>query len=118
MTALNCITNVKPIEIFDSLSLILIAVDEGSVITRDYTVKILINLASIADYSETSFSLLIEQLLTSPVNQLPMYAEMTLPLINEQNKKKFISALNSRLDDIEKDSKRKRIERVIKKLTK
>ena len=96
----------------------MIAVDEGSVITRDYAVKILINLASIADYSETSFSLLIEQLLTSPVNQLPMYAENTLPLINEQNKKKFISALSSRLDDIEKDSKQKRIERVIKKLLK
>ena len=107
---------VKPNDIYNSLPKILDAVDNGSVITRDYAMNILITLASISQYSESAFSLLTEQLLTSPTNQLPMYAERILPIINEQNKNDFVEALKSRLNDIEKESKRKRVEKVIKKL--
>ena len=80
-------------------------------------INILINLTAVQEYSENAFNLLLEQLLKSPANQLPMYAESALPVVKEENKEGFITALRSRLDDIERESKRKRVEKVIKKLT-
>jgi len=57
-------------------------------------------------------------LMTCPTNQLPMYAENTLPIITEENKSTFIKTLNSRLGEIEKDTKRQRVDKVIKKANK
>ncbi len=116
MTALNCISTVKPKEVYKALPQILDAADKGSVITRDHAVNILINLTVVPRFSKNAFNLLIELLLKSPVNQLPMYAERIAPTITTQNGKIFISTLQSRLNDIEKESARKRIEKVIKKL--
>lgn len=115
MTALGAITNERPKEIYANLTTIVSAADKGSVITKDNAVNILIKLCSIGDYSDSAFALLIEQLLKSHTNQLPMYAERAMPVINENNKRLFIKTLNSRLDDIEKDTKRKRVEKVIRK---
>lgn len=115
MTALNTITLENPKAIYSAIVKIITAADRGSVITKDYAVNILINLCTIQQYAETAFSLLIEQLLNSPTNQLPMYAEKAMPIINAKNKSLFIKTLSSRLDDIEKDTKRKRVEKVIKK---
>jgi len=46
-----------------------------------------------------------------------MYAEMLSTKITAQSSKKVIETLSLRLDEIEKDSKRKRVEKVIKKIT-
>ncbi len=46
-----------------------------------------------------------------------MYAEKAIPVINDKNKTLFIKTLASRLNDIEKDTKRKRVEKVIKKFS-
>lgn len=115
MTALSAITLQKPKIIYASLTKIIETADKGSVITKDHTVNILIDLCSLNEYANNAFSLLIEQLLSSPTNQLPMYAERAMPIINDKNKVLFIKTLTSRLDDIEKDTKRKRIEKVINK---
>jgi hypothetical protein len=117
MTALDSITLENPKLIYSSLAKIVSASDNGSVITKDHAVNILIKLCSLKQYSEDSFSLLIEQLLMCPTNQLPMYAENAIPVINDKNKKLFIKTLSSRLDEIEKETKRKRVEKVIKKLS-
>ena len=117
MTALHAITLENPKAIYAGLSKIIAAADRGSVITKDYAVNILITFCSIKNYSSNAFSLLIEQLKGSPVNQLPMYAEKAMPVINDNNKLIFIKTLVSRLDDIEKDTKRKRVEKVIRKLS-
>ncbi len=117
MTALSCITREKPKEIYKHLPQIMQACDKGSVITRDSAVNILIQLAADTKYAKNAFPLLMEQLRGSPVNQLPMYAERSLPIINEKNKEEFLIVLKSRLDDVEKESKRKRIEKVIRKLS-
>ncbi len=117
MTALDTITLENPKVIYGSLSKIMAASDNGSVITKDHAVNILIKLCSLKQYEKNAFSLLIEQLLNSPTNQLPMYAERALPIINDKNKTLFTKTLTSRLDDIEKDTKRKRVEKVIKKVT-
>ena len=117
MTAINTITLENPKLIYGSLSKIIAAADNGSVITKDHAVNILISLCSLKQYTENAFSLLIEQLLNSPTNQLPMYAEKAIPVINEKNKQLFVRALTSRLDDIEKETKRKRVEKMIKKFS-
>jgi HEAT repeat protein len=117
MTAINTITLENPKVIYASLVKIITAADRGSVITKDYGVNILIKLCSLKQYADNAFSLLIEQLLSSPTNQLPMYAEKAMPIITDKNKLLFINTLTSRLDDIEKDTKRKRVEKVIKKFS-
>ena len=115
MTALDAITAEAPGAIYDVLPEILAAADSGSVITKDHAVNILIRLAGIKDCAADIFPLLNEQLLSSPVNQLPMYAENALPVIDDSNRAVFVATLTARLADIEKESKRKRVEKVIKK---
>ncbi|MCY1523994.1 hypothetical protein D9M68_589090 [compost metagenome] len=97
---------------------IIACADKGSVITNDHCVGILIKLYAVPAYQEDAFSLLNERLLKSPTNQLPMYAENTLTIIDEAHRPLFLHTLNSRLEEIESDTKRKRVEKVIKKLQK
>ena len=118
MTALNSITNENPKKIHSALAKIIAAADKGSVITNDHCVGILIKLCAISEYAEDAFSLLIERLLVSPTNQLPMYAENALPIVTSENKAVFTNTLISRLHEIEKDTKRIRVEKVIKKVNK
>lgn len=117
MTALNSITSDVPDIIFSNIQKIIVAGDNGSVITKDQVVNILIKLCSNKTYAKESFNFLINQLVKSPTNQLPMYAERSMSIINEENKNLFIETLTSRLDEIEKESKRKRVEKVIKKIS-
>lgn len=117
MTALSSMTLENPKAIYTSLPQIIAAANKGSVITKDYAVNMLISLCSLKQYADKIFPLLNEQLLNSPVNQLPMYAERAMPVINDKNKEQFIKTLLSRLDDIDKDSKRKRVEKLIKKIS-
>jgi hypothetical protein len=116
MTALDTITLHEPKGIFRLLPKILVAADRGSVIARDHAVGILIKLASFKQYAGECVPLLIEQLQTCPDNQLPMYAEMSLPVANGKNMKLFHKAIAGRLEAIEKESQRKRISRVLKQL--
>jgi len=118
MTALNGIVLEKPTEIFASLGKIINAADKGSVITRDQCVNILIKLSSIEKYANKTLPLLLEQMMICPTNQLPMYAENAAHIINDLNKEKFIKTLSARLDDIEKESKKRRVVKVFKKLNK
>tara|TARA_B100001115_G_scaffold183293_1_gene181676 strand:- start:4126 stop:4749 length:624 start_codon:yes stop_codon:yes gene_type:complete len=117
MTALNAICLENPSFIYKALPQIVEAGEKGSVITKDNLVKLLVKMASLAEYADDAFDLLCEQVLRSPTNQLPMYAELALPIITDPNKKKFSEILQSRLNEVEKESKRKRLEKVIKKLT-
>jgi len=115
MTALNTITEIKPDLIYQALPQIIDAADKGSVITNDHCVGIMIKLCAIKEYSEDVFPLLNERLLKSPDKQLPMYAENALPIIDSRSKAVFINTLLSRVNEIEKESKRSRIEKVIRK---
>lgn len=105
----------NPEAIYGALAKIADIANKGSVITRDHGVHILIKLCSVKPYADHAFALLIQQLESCPTNQLPMYAEKAISIINAQNKVLFIETLSSRLGDIEKDTKRKRVEKVIKK---
>lgn len=115
MTALQTVTLQNAELIFESLPEIIAAANSGSVITKDYAVNILVDLCSLEKYHNDAFGLLREQLLTSPVNQLPMYAERALPVITKSSKEAFIQTLSLRIPDIDKESKQKRVVKVLKK---
>jgi hypothetical protein len=116
MTALDMITPEHPKLIYESLGKIIAVADKGSVITTDHCVSILLKLCRFKEYKDDAFSLFIEQIQECPTNQLPMYAENALPVIDSDNKAIFLKVLNSRIREIEKDSKRKRVDKVISKI--
>ncbi|HWY38421.1 MAG TPA: hypothetical protein VNY73_07665 [Bacteroidia bacterium] len=116
MTALDCIAAVKPVEIHKNLAKILQVADKGSVITKDHGVNILIKLAAVKKYRNDMLALLLEQFQHSATNQLPKYAEDSLPVVTDEFKAAFIKVLQLRVEDIEKDTKKKRVEKMIKKL--
>jgi hypothetical protein len=117
MTALDTITSEAPDKVNSMLTKIISASDHGSVIAKDHAVGIPIKLSSIDAFADRSFDLLIQQLKVCPTNQLPMYAEETSSIIDKKRKGDFISTLSSRLKSIEKESKRKKVEKVIRKLS-
>jgi hypothetical protein len=116
MTALDTITSVNPKGIFSLLSKIMIAIDNGSVITIDHGVSILAKLSNLKEYTDKTFPLLVEQLKKCPSKQLPMYAEKSAIAVNSKNKNEFVNLLESRMQEMEKDSQRKRIEIILKKI--
>ena len=116
MTALDAIAVKAPAIIYPVLGKLTSIADKGSVITRDHLVGILTKLISVKQYADDAFVLLIEQLQSCPTNQLPMYAENAEPVIGPAHKATFIKVLTARLPEVDKDPKRKRIEKVIKKM--
>jgi hypothetical protein len=114
MTALDSIAAKEPKGIHSMLSKILAIADAGSVITKDHAVGILVKLASLKQYADNCGSLLMEQLIKSPNNQFPMYAEKSLAVINSKNKKRFEGILMKRVEGLEKESQKKRVMKVLK----
>ncbi len=118
MIALDSITTKEPKGIHSLLAKILNVADSGSVITRDHAVGILVKLWTLKQYAAECLPLLIEQLLTCPDNQFPMYAEMSLAVVTERNRKALQNVIKRRLEGLEKESQRKRIAKVLNRLTK
>jgi hypothetical protein len=116
MIAIDMIASVNPKGVFDFLPSIQKTIDKGSVITIDHGVGILAKLSAHQDFSKKIFPLLIDQLAKCPIKQLPMYAEKSLVAINQTNKKQFAEFLESRLPETDKESQKKRIEKIIKAL--
>lgn len=118
MTALDSITAQEPKGVYGLLAKVLDVADSGSVITRDHAVGILVKLGKLKQYADECLPLLVEQLLTCPNNQFPMYAEMSLALVNDKNRAALQKVMTHRLDGLEKESQKKRVARVLKRLTK
>ena len=116
MIAIDMIAFINPKGVYDLLPSIQKTIDKGSVITIDHGVGILAKLSIHQDFAKKTFPLLIEQLAKCPIKQLPMYAEKSLVAINQTNKKQFAEFLESRLLEIDKESQKKRIEKIIKAL--
>jgi hypothetical protein len=116
MTALDCIAGINPKGIYKNLTKILKASDTGSVITKDHCLGILTKLAAEKQYADNALALMLDEFKSCPTNQLPKYAEDAIPVITEKYKKDFIKVLSFRIKEIEKESKQKRVEKVIAKL--
>lgn len=117
MTALKTIAPEAPDAIYPVLGKLAAIADKGSVITRDNYMSILVSLYQAPAYATEVFALYNEQLLLSPENQLPMYAELMAAYIRPDHTGTFRKALSARLTDMEQASKIKRIEKVLKKLS-
>lgn len=117
-TALSAIATVNPKAVYNLLPAMLKAADDsGSVIARDHAVKALSKVGSKKEYNKDCADLLLEQLIKAPVNQFPLYVEESAAVINDKNREAFLEVINARLnDDIQQESKRKRVEKVIKKI--
>jgi hypothetical protein len=102
--------------VYSMLARILAIADKGSVITKDHAVGILVKLASLKKYAGTCGPLLLEQLMKSPNNQFPMYAEMSLAAIDKTNKKRFEDLMMKRIEGLEKESQKRRVLKVLKKV--
>lgn len=115
LTALAAICRAEPGKIERHLDDILIAADDGSVIAKDQALSILVTLA--ADTSRTGkiVPILIGRIASATPNQLPMYAERSLPVIPPEFRKSLGKTLRQRLDEAMPQSKRKRIEAVLGK---
>ena len=118
MTALDYIASIDPARIHKHLGKIMMASDNGSVITKDHAIGILIKLAGEKRFSKNALALLLDQFRSCATNQLPMYAENACSIIPDQSKESFIKVLTSRLDDLERESGRRRVSKVIAKLEK
>lgn len=116
MRAISSIAAENPDVVYKSLAKIVAVSDAGTVITKDHCVKILVKLCGIKKYTDDAFPLLIEQILNSPPNQMPTYAESASPFVNDKNKALFVSTLTGRLGDIETPTKKKRVEKVLAKV--
>jgi hypothetical protein len=114
MYALDTIAQVKPADIFSVLPAVLKAIDKGSVITVDGGVSILAKLAAVKEFAETAFPLLMEQLQRCPAKQLPMYAEKSVKAISAVNKNLFVQLIEQRYSEMDKDSQKKRLDKVLK----
>jgi len=116
MTALDAIGSSFPEKVYALLPQILSAADEGSVISRDHAVGILVSLAKEKEYSRRALPKLLEQLSKSPDNQFPMYAEMSMPVIAASNRDDFLTMFKKRETRLKKESQRKRVRKVLRKL--
>ncbi len=117
MAALTTIATIKHKELFDSLDVILEAVNKGSVITIDCGVEILAKLNRWDAYHNTTDPLLMEQLLKCPIKQLPTYAGKTLEHIGEHTTEGYLNIINNRLDECEKKSQRKKLTKLLSSIS-
>ena len=114
LTALAAVSKVAPQEVFDQLSSILKAADNGSVIAKDQAVEILIELKKLDGFAAKMTPFLMDSLRSAAVNQLPMYAERISAVLNSEDRAIFCEILTSRLDEHMKQSKQKRLVKVIR----
>lgn len=117
MSALSAISKAKPELLTDHLAEIVDAMDNGSVITRDHGIYVLVNLSRIKKHHADCMELLLEQIEKAPVNQVPMYAEKTAEVLSASYLKRFEKILRSRKDVLEIPSKEKRIMKILKAIT-
>jgi hypothetical protein len=118
MMALDTIALKEPKGVYGMLARILEVADEsGSVIARDHAVGILVKLGTLKLYKRDCLALLLEQLMSCPNNQFPMYVEMAFPVIDADNRKRFQQVMEKRLPKLERESQKKRVAKVLKKLT-
>jgi hypothetical protein len=116
MCAIDGIATIKPDAVYMILPQIMAAVDRGTVITRDHAVKTLAKLAAQERFARTAMPLLLEQLRTAPLNQLPMYAELAAAVVLPQDTATMRAILETRLPELPTEAKKKRVEKALRKL--
>ncbi|WP_120496521.1 hypothetical protein [Kiloniella sp. EL199] len=117
LAALAEISKVEEKTIGANLDAILSAADAGSVIAKDKAIEILIQLTNRPTFEQIASNHLISKLKTATINQLPMYAERIHNCLSGEFLAAFKTVVFSRLDENMSDSKRRRLKKVLEKLS-
>ena len=118
MIALAHITPFVQDKLYHALPVILDAMDDGTVVTRDYGFRIIVELYKIASKKEDIFYIILEQVSKAPSNQLGQYTERFLAVVDNHHKSDFISVLEERRSDLTNEYHLKRLSKNLKKLYK
>lgn len=114
MIALAEAARANPDAVYRHLAEIKKAMDAGSVITVDNAVKALAHTAAAnIEYNAAIFPTLLKHLQTCRPKDVAQHSEKTLLAVNAVNKKRFIAALEKRMEDLSA-SQAIRVKKVIK----
>lgn len=105
--------------IYEHLGLFAAIADGPSVIARDHYVLMLAMLSQEPPYREITTPLLLDEVLKSPVNQLPSYAETATKSVPKSAYTQLIDMITLRLPDVaEYPAKEKKLQKYLKVLKK
>lgn len=108
----------RPHTAFEHLGLFATLADGASVINRDHYVKILTALALHEEYKDICLTLLIDEVMKAPVNQLPSYATSAVSVVDDIHKAWLEEVIASRLPDtIDYPPKNKKLQQALRKLS-
>jgi len=116
LSALAALGTVAPLELSAHLDAILAAADRGSVIAKDKAMKLLSDLNALPALNSQITPILLQRLSQAAVNQVPMYAEFAAPTIAEKDKPAFREIVETWRDRIPMPAKKKRLDKVLKRL--
>lgn len=116
MIALAYIVHHVKKELFEALPNILDAMDEGTVVTRDYGFRIMVTLYQESTLQEDMLVLILEQISKSPSNQLGQYTERLMEVMNKKHTDALITVLEERRNDVSNEHHLRRLNKNLKKL--
>jgi hypothetical protein len=114
MIALGTVVAVKPKELYHHLSKLIDTAEKGSVITKDNLMQILINPCKTKDYQKMPFCYLMSNCSKVYPISCRCMQNVFLPVLTEKQKPVFLKTLSLRINDLEKETKRKRVEKISK----
>lgn len=101
MIALACVAPYRPEEIWVRIDDVIAAVEEGSVITVVWGIRVLAQVAAANPaYFEKIFPLLLKQLRTCIPRDVPLHAESILVALNAANQAEFQAAIEARRGEL------------------
>ncbi|WP_420577000.1 hypothetical protein [Ekhidna sp.] len=118
MIGLAHIAHLVQPKLFSGLPKVIDAMDAGTVVTRDYGFRIMVDLYKDRQFQEDMFLLIQEQLMKAPSNQLGQYAERIIEVLNKNHLNPLIETLESRREDVTNEHHIKRLNKNLKKLYK
>lgn len=113
---LMTITPLVPGKVFDGLPLILAACERTSIIGEDKTMFLLVELCSREPYHKATLEPLLAHIGAAATNQFPTYAERAEPCLQGSERERLAKLIRSRKDLDKYPAKRKKMDKLLKKL--
>jgi hypothetical protein len=114
MIALGTIAHLRPAEIGAKLDDVLSIVENGSVITQVWGIRVLAQVAAGApQHSPRIFPFLLDQIHNCIPRDVPTHAESILPAVNADNRTAFMAAIETRRPELT-PAQEKRLKKVLR----
>ncbi len=117
MTGLSIIAAINPRSVYQSMSRILDKADRGTRLTKEYTLQILLILASENGCSDNAQFFLLRLLACCSAGQFPVFTHQIVPVISQRYLHDFISVLSSRVHELTEKRTKQKIGKLITKLS-